>query len=182
MERDKNLIWVDLEMTGLDLQKDVILEIASVITDSQLNLIEVGPHVVIHQSDSALNSMNKEVTDMHKKSGLINEVKKSTINIDQAEKETLEFYKKYCDSNTALLAGNSVWQDKYFLKKYMPSLVDFCYYRILDVTSIKEVIQRWYPDDKNNEYKKKEVHRALDDIFESIEELKHFRKHFFVNY
>jgi len=181
MGRDRNLIWVDLEMTGLDVQKDVILEIASVITDSQLNTIEVGPHFIIHQPDAALSSMNNQVTDMHKKSGLIDEVKKSTVTVSQAEQETLAFYKKHCDPNTALLAGNSVWQDKYFLKRYMPSLVDFCYYRVLDVTSVKEVIQRWYPDDKNNKYKKKETHRALEDILESIQELKHFRKYFFVN-
>ena len=180
MGRDKNLIWVDLEMTGLDVQTDVILEIASVITDSQLNIIERGPHFIIHQPDELLDIMHKEVVGMHKKSGLIQEVKRSTVTIERAEKETLEFYKKHCDPNTALLAGNSVWQDKNFLKKYMPSLVNFCYYRILDVSSIKEVIQRWYPNDKRNEYKKKETHRALEDILESICELKHFRKYFFV--
>lgn len=180
MGRDKNLIWVDLEMTGLNVCKDVILEIASVITDSQLNIIEQGPHFIIHQPDEILDAMNKEVTGMHKKSGLIEQVRKSTITIEKAEQETLAFYKKHCDPNTALLSGNSVWQDKNFLKKYMPSLVDFCYYRILDVTSIKEVVQRWYPDDKHNEYKKKETHRALDDILESICELQHFRKYFFI--
>jgi len=180
MERDKNFIWVDLEMTGLNVQVDVILEMASVITDSQLNILSKGPHLIIHQPDELLEGMHKEVIAMHKKSGLIQEVRRSTITIEHAQKETLEFYKKYCDPNTALLAGNSVWQDKNFLKKYMPSLVDFCHYRILDVTSIKEIIQRWYPNDKNNEYKKKETHRALEDILESICELKHFRKYFFV--
>jgi len=180
MSRDKNLIWIDLEMTGLNVEKDVILEIASVVTDSQLQIIDQGPQFIIHQSDEILYAMNKEVTGMHKKSGLTEEVKKSTVGIKQAEEETLQFFKKHCDPNTALLAGNSVWQDKIFLRKYMPSLVNFCYYRILDVTAIKEVIARWYPDHPQAEFKKKDAHRALDDILESIEELKHFRKYFFV--
>lgn len=180
MSRDKNLIWLDLEMTGLNLQKDVILEIASVITDSQLNVIAQGPEFIIHQPDDALEKMNDEVKKMHTKSGLIEQVKKSSTTLAHAETETLAFFKKHCDPDTALLAGNSVWQDKNFLQKYMPSLVDFCYYRILDVTAIKEVVARWYPDHPQAEYKKKETHRALDDALESIEELKHFRKYFFI--
>jgi len=180
MERDKNLIWIDLEMTGLNPDKDLILEIASVITDSQLHIIAKGPDLVIHQSEQLLYSMHKEVIDMHKRSGLLEQVKKSHITVEQAEKETLAFFKKYCDPNTALLAGNSVWQDKNFLRKYMPSLVNFCYYRILDVTAIKEVVARWYPNDPHAEFKKKETHRALDDVMESIEELRHFRNYFFI--
>jgi len=180
MDKSKNLIWIDLEMTGLSVEKDVILEIASVITDSQLRVIAQGPHYVIHQSDEALDAMKKEVADMHKKSGLTEAVKKSTVTIKQAEQETLQFFKIYCEPNTALLAGNSVWQDKNFLQKYMPGLVNFCYYRILDVTAIKEVVARWYPENPQAEFKKKETHRALEDILESIEELKHFRKYFFI--
>jgi len=181
MSRDKNLIWIDLEMTGLNVQKDVILEIASVITDSQLNVIEQGPQFIIHQPDEVLDVMNKEVTEMHKKSGLTQAVKQSMVSVVQAEEATLQFFKKHCDPDTALLAGNSVWQDRNFLKKYMPSLVDFCYYRILDVTAIKEVVARWYPDNPQAEFKKKDTHRALEDILESIEELKHFRKYFFIS-
>ena len=180
MSRDKNLIWLDLEMTGLDITKDVILEIASVITDSQLNIIERGPHYIIHQPDELLDIMNQEVVVMHKKSGLTDLVKKSMITLEKAELETLQFFKKHCNPNTALLAGNSIWQDRNFLQKYMPSLVNYCYYRVLDISAIKEVVARWYVGNKRAKYKKKEVHRALDDVLESIEELRHFRKYFFV--
>jgi len=180
MSRENNLIWLDLEMTGLDVEKDVILEIACVITDSQLNIIARGPQFVIHQPDEMLNSMNEEVIQMHKKSGLIDQVRISDITVTFAEQETLQFFKNYCDPNTALLAGNSVWQDRNFLKKYMPSLVDYCYYRILDITAIKEVVRRWYPDNPHNKFEKKETHRALDDVLESIAELQHFRKYFFI--
>jgi oligoribonuclease len=124
--------------------------------------------------------MNSEVTQMHMKSGLIEQVKRSNVTVEYAEAETLKFFKEHCDANTALLSGNSVWQDRNFLQKYMPSLVDFCYYRLLDITAIKEVIRRWYSGDPNAEFKKKENHRAMDDIFDSIEELRHYRKYFFV--
>jgi len=180
MARDKNLIWLDLEMTGLDLQKDVILEIASVITDSQLNILEKGPEFVIHQPEKQLRQMNSHVKEMHEKSGLSQKVKESKITIEHAESETLRFFKKHCDPNTALLAGNTVWQDRNFLLRFMPSLVKFCYYRVLDVTAIKEVVLRWYPEDPRSEFEKKDAHRAMDDIFESIRELKHYRKYFFV--
>ncbi|MFC1842902.1 oligoribonuclease [Candidatus Dependentiae bacterium] len=180
MSRDKNLIWLDLEMTGLNPQKNVILEIATVITDSQLNIIEKGPHLIIHQSDQMLEQMDKDVIGMHKKSGLTQKVRESTITVEYAEKKTLEFFKKHCDPYTALLAGNSVWQDRNFLREYMPSLVNYCYYRVLDVTAIKEVVKRWYPNDPHNEFKKKETHRALDDVLESLQELRHLRKYFFV--
>jgi len=180
MDKKNNLIWIDLEMSGLDLKKDVILEIASVITDSNLEVIEQGPHFVIGQPENLLASMEKEVVQMHKKSGLLEMVKKSTTTIEQAEQDTLAFFKKHCDPDTALLAGNSVWQDRNFLYFFMPTLVDYCYYRLLDVTAIKEVVCRWYPDSPYNEFKKKETHRALDDILESIEELRHLRKYFFI--
>jgi len=180
MDRTKNLIWIDLEMTGLNSEQDVILEIASIITDSQLNEIERGPALIIHQSEQALATMNKEVVQMHTKSKLIDAVRTSTVSVANAEQQTLNFFKKHCDPNTALLAGNSVWQDRNFLKTYMPSLVDYCYYRVLDVTAIKEVVARWYPDHPHAEFEKKDTHRALDDIYESIEELRHLRKHFFI--
>ena len=179
MDRTKNLIWVDLEMTGLNPQNHVILEIATIITDSQLNEIEQGPELIIHQPESALQAMNKEVREMHTKSDLITAVQNSTTTIQDAEIQTLAFFKKHCDPNTALLSGNSVWQDRNFLFTYMPSLVNFCYYRILDVTAIKEVVARWYPDNPHAEFEKKDTHRALEDIRESIDELKHFRKYFF---
>lgn len=180
MNRKKNLIWLDLEMTGLDPQKDVILEIASIITDSQLNVLAQGPELIIHQPDKALEKMESWVRETHTKSGLLDAVEESTISVRDSEQQTLEFFKKYCDHDTALLSGNSVWQDRNFLKQYMPGLVDFCYYRLLDITAIKEVVARWYPDSPYAEFEKKDTHRALADIKESIAELQHFRKHFFV--
>jgi len=180
MDRTKNLIWVDLEMTGLDPDEHVILEVASIITDSQLNVIAEGPVLVLHQPEENLKKMDSWVKETHTASGLIDAVRSSNISVQDAKKQTLEFFKTHCDPDTALLAGNSVWQDRNFLKKYMPSLVDFCYYRVLDVTAIKEVVLRWYPEHPQAEFEKKDVHRALDDIKESIEELKHLREHFFV--
>ncbi|MCA9770328.1 oligoribonuclease [Candidatus Dependentiae bacterium] len=180
MNKDKNLVWIDLEMTGLDPRKDVIIEIATIITDSQLNELELGPHLIINQPSDILAKMNSEVIQMHTKSGLIDAVKKSIVTVQQAEKQTLKFIKKYCSPQTGLLCGNSVWQDRNFLFYYMPSIVDYLYYRIIDVTAVKEVVARWYPRNLNSEFQKKDTHRALEDIRESIAELKHFRQHFFV--
>jgi len=178
--REKNLIWLDLEMTGLNIKKDVILEIASVITDNQLQVIKEGPQLVINCSDEKLASMNDEVKNMHTSSGLLQEVRKSKITLRYAEEKTIAFFKKHCKVNKTLLCGNSVWQDKNFLSKYMPSLADFFCYRIIDVTSIKEVVARWYPNNPQVEFKKEDKHRAMFDIYESIEELKHLREYFFI--
>lgn len=180
MNKDKNLIWIDLEMTGLNPQKDVILEVACVITDSQLNILDNSLEFVINQPESALDAMSKEVREIHQKSGLIDRVKASKIGLDEVEPKMLELFKKYCNPKTALIAGNSVWQDRNFLANYMPSLVDYCFYRLLDVSGIKEVVARWYPENKNNKFEKPEKHRAMQDVLNSIEELKHFRKYFFV--
>lgn len=180
MTRDKNLIWIDLEMTGLNPQKDVILEIACVITDSQLNVLDNGFEFVINQPEKDLELMCKEVRDMHQKSGLIERVRGSKVTIEQAQEKILELFKKCCDPKTALLAGNSVWQDRNFLVKYMPSLPDYCHYRILDVTAIKEVVARWYPNNPKSTFEKNGQHRAMQDVFNSIDELKHFRKYFFI--
>lgn len=180
MSRKNNLVWVDLEMTGLEPEKDVILEIASIITDGQLNVIDKGPNLVIHHENGSLDHMEDWVKQVHTESGLLNEVYKSNISEKEAEEQTLEFIKKYCDHDTALLAGNSVWQDRNFLKKYMPSIVDYCYYRLLDITAIKEVVAHWYPQNPLSKFEKKDEHRALSDVKESLEELRHFRKYFFV--
>ncbi|MCK5632737.1 oligoribonuclease [bacterium] len=180
MDRTKNLIWVDLEMTGLRPESDVILEIATIITDSQLNVLEHGPEIIIHQPDSVLANMNDHVKKMHTNSGLLDAVKSSKVSIKNAEQQTMACILKYCDENTALLAGNSIWQDRNFLYRYMPSIVDHCYYRVLDVTAIKEVVARWYPHHPHAEFKKKDTHRALADIEESIAELRHLKKHFFI--
>ncbi|KKP29733.1 MAG: Oligoribonuclease [candidate division TM6 bacterium GW2011_GWF2_30_66] len=180
MTRDKNLIWIDLEMTGLNPQKDVILEIACVITDSQLNVLDSGIEFVIHQSEENLGLMCKEVQEMHQKSGLTARVRASKIMLDQAQVQLFEYFKRYCDPKTALIAGNSVWQDRNFLVKYMPNLVDYCHYRLLDVSAIKEVVSRWYPESAYKKFEKSENHRAMQDVIGSINELEHFRRYFFV--
>ncbi len=177
MNRDKNLVWIDLEMTGLDARTDVILEIASIITDSNLNVIAHGPELVIYQPEEKLAHMNSFVTDLHTKSGLVTTVRESNVSLDDAAAQTLTFVKEHCNPETALLAGNSVWQDRTFLRAYMPALVDYLFYRLIDVTSVKELTLRWYPE--HPEFEKKDTHRALADIKESIAELQHYRAMFF---
>ena len=180
MDKKDNLVWIDLEMTGLS-EKDVILEIASIVTDKNLNVVEQGPSLVIHQSEAVLDKMNSVVKEFHKKSGLIEEVLCSTTILKDAEEQTLNFIKEYCLPETAPLCGNSVWQDRAFLRIYMPRLLSYLHYRLIDVTSFKEVIVRWYPKDPHAFFEKKDIHRALDDIKESIAELAHYRKYFFVS-
>jgi oligoribonuclease len=175
-----NLVWLDLEMTGLEIATDVILEIACAITDGNLNVIAEGPSFIIHQPEEKLAAMGKWCQDHHGKTGLTDAVRASTTTLQQAEQETLEFIKKYCPIHTGLLAGNTVWQDRVFLDKYMPSITKYLHYRIVDVTAVKELVKRWYPQDPNIEFKKSDRHRALSDVQESIEELKHYRKNFFV--
>jgi len=167
-------------MTGLNPNSDVILEIASIITDSDGNIIDQGPDLVIHQPQEKLDAMDILVSQMHTSSGLVKAVRTSSISVQEAEQKTLAFFKQHCAPDTALLAGNSVWQDRNFLQKYMPSIVHYSYYRLLDVTAIKEVVARWYPDSPHAAFEKKETHRALTDIRESIAELRHFRKYFFI--
>ena len=174
-----NLVWLDLEMTGLNIATDVILEIATVITDGNLDIIAQGPSFIIHQSEEKLASMSKWCQDHHGKTGLTQAVLQSTTTLQQAQEETLAFIKEYCPPNTGILAGNSVWQDRVFLDKYMPAITAYLHYRIIDVTSVKEIVRRWYPNDKKTEYQKSDRHRALSDVYESIAELKHFRMNFF---
>jgi len=172
-------VWIDLEMTGLFPETDHIIEIASIITDSDLNVLEYGPEHVIHQPDSVLDAMIDRVRQLHEPSGLIDEVRKSTISVEEAERETLDVIQRHFERYTAILAGNSVWQDATFMRKYMPRIMKYMHYRIVDVSSVKELITRWYPNDPNIMFEKKKTHRALEDIEESIAELKHYRKHFF---
>jgi oligoribonuclease len=180
MHSNTNLVWIDLEMTGLDAKKDVILEIACIITDGNLNVIEEGPSLVIYQSEEVLAAMDSWAKEHHARSGLIERVRMSSITMQQAEEQVLTFIKKYCLPNTGLLAGNSVWQDRIFLRAYMPHIIQYLHYRLVDVTSIKELVTRWYPDDPHVQFKKSDTHRAMQDILESIAELKHFRRYFFV--
>lgn len=180
MKRDQNLVWIDLEMTGLNPQTDVILEIATIITDSQLSILAEGPSFIIHQSDATLDAMGQWCQVQHKKTGLTQAVRTSRTTTQEAEEKTLAFIKEYCDANTALLSGSSIWQDRLFLSRYMPTIIDFLHYKMIDVSTIKELVTRWYPNNPKTQTKSKEAHRALDDIRESIALLKHFRQFFFI--
>lgn len=174
-----NLVWIDLEMTGLDTSRDTILEIATIVTDNELSVIAEGPSFVIHQDDEALSVMDSWNLKHHGRSGLIDAVKASSVTMQEAEESTVAFIQAHCKKKSAPLCGNSVWQDRIFLKKYMPTIEDFLHYRIIDVSSIKEAVRRWYPNSPYANFVKAENHRALEDIVQSIEELKHYRTYFF---
>lgn len=180
MKNLSNLAWIDLEMTGLDSNKDVILEIASLVTDKDLNILALGPTFVINQTEDKLTDLNEWVAKTHSASGLLEEVRKSVITVEEAEKKSIEFFDQYCFIGVSPLCGNSVWQDRRFLLKHMPNLDNFFNYRIIDVTSIKEVIKRWYPERQDIDYIKRDGHRALVDIEESVAELNHYRRNFFI--
>jgi oligoribonuclease len=176
----QELVWLDLEMTGLDPKKHRIIEIASIITDLDLNIIAEGPDLVIHAPDNILARMNDFVNEMHRSSGLIEEVKNSKISIEDAEKQTLEFIEKHLGTKyLPPLCGNSIGTDRRFLDAQMNKLEQRLHYRVVDVTSIKELVKRWNPEINAIVPPKKENHRALGDIIESIEELKFYRKHLF---
>jgi oligoribonuclease len=171
------LIWIDLEMSGLDADSCRILEIATLVTDDQLEVIAEGPDLVIHWPDSVLDDMDAWCTQHHRDSGLTDAVKTSDISEREAERQTLAFLEQHCSPGRCPLCGNSVWQDRRFIDRYMPSLGAFLHYRTVDVSTIKELVYRWYP---NLELpKKQESHRALGDIRESIEELRYYRQHVF---
>lgn len=174
-----NLVWIDLEMTGLDISRDTILEIATVITTNDLDLIAQGPTFAIHHDDTILSYMDDWNTKHHTASGLVDSVRNSTITMELAQEQTLAFIAEYAQQNLSPLCGNSVWQDRIFLKKYMPRIDDFLNYRIIDVSSVKEVIKRWFPQSPYTNFVKTENHRASEDILQSIEELAHYRTYFF---
>lgn len=174
-----NLVWIDLEMTGLDPKREKIIEIATIITDQELNVLAEGPNLIIHVGESVLRAMDEWNQKQHGRSGLIEAVRQSKITTKQAETETLEFIKEYCIVNTASLCGNAVYHDRRFLIKYMPLIHEFLHYRLVDVSTIKGLVARWYPEVRYP-YKKKESHRALSDIQESIEELKYYRANYFL--
>jgi oligoribonuclease len=174
----ENLIWIDLEMTGLDPDIDLIIEIATVITDKNLNILAEGPVIAVHQSDTALAAMDDWNQKHHGESGLIERVKQSSICAAEAEAQTLAFLKQWLPAKTSPICGNSIGQDRRFLYRYMPELEGFFHYRNLDVSTVKELAARWAPQLKDG-FTKKAAHRALDDIIESIDELKYYRQHFF---
>ncbi len=173
-----NLVWIDLEMTGLDPDSDRIIEIATVVTDAELNLIGQGPVLAVHQSPETLAGMDEWNQRTHAGTGLIERVLASDVSEVQAEEQTLQFLAEHVLENRAPLCGNSICQDRRFLYRYMPRLEAFLHYRNLDVSSIKELAVRWRPD-LTDAYVKGGGHRALDDILDSIEELKFYREHFF---
>lgn len=174
-----NLVWIDLEMTGLDYETESIIEIATIITDKHLNVLAEGPNLVIHQPDELLNRMDEWNTQHHTASGLVDRVRNSKIGLSEAERATLDFVKQFVPYKTSPLCGNSIHQDRKFLEKYMKELCDFLHYRTIDVTSIKEVVKRWYPNGPKVP-KKSDAHLALIDIRESIDELAFYREHYFI--
>lgn len=170
-----NLIWIDLEMTGLDPDRDRILEIATVVTDQNLNTVAEGPVLAIHRNDSVLAKMDEWCTKQHGNSGLIARVKKTRISTIKAEKLTLEFLRQYVPVGKSPMCGNSICQDRRFLYRYMPELEQYFHYRNFDVSVLKIIAKRWYPDIAKG-CQKKTKHLALSDIYDSIEEMKYYRK------
>nr|XP_028563639.1 oligoribonuclease, mitochondrial [Podarcis muralis] len=175
----QRMVWVDLEMTGLDIEKDQIIEMACLITDSDLNILAEGPNLIINQPDELLDSMSEWCKEHHGKSGLTKAVQESKISLRQAEYEFLSFVRQQTPPGLCPLAGNSVHADKKFLDKHMPQFMKHLHYRIIDVSTIKELCRRWYPEDYEFAPKKAASHRALDDIRESIKELQFYRNSIF---
>ncbi len=176
MSQDKNnLIWIDLEMTGLDTFNDVIIEIATVVTDKDLNKLAEGPVIAVHQPDSILDGMDEWNQSHHGSSGLVKRVKESNFSAAQAEAETIAFLEQYVPKGASPMCGNSICQDRRFMAREMPILEDYFHYRNLDVSTLKELAARWKPE-VLDQHTKKGAHLALDDILESIEELQFYRK------
>ena len=172
---DENLIWIDLEMTGLDPNSDLIIEIATIITDKNLNILDEGPSIVVHQADEVMDNMDEWCTTQHGKSGLTERVRTSSISEETAENLTLAFLKQYVPEGKSPMCGNSICQDRRFLARYMPHLEMYFHYRNLDVSTLKELTSRWAPE-KKMVYQKESSHLAMEDIKDSIAELKHYRE------
>jgi oligoribonuclease len=175
----KNLVWIDCEMTGLDPTKNVLLEIATIITNYDLDILGRGPVLAIRQSERKLEMMDAWNRRTHRKSGLLKRIEQEGVSVAEAERQTLNFVKRYCYAHTAPLCGNTIGQDKRFLAKYMPELHDFLHYKVIDVSSIKLLANEWYGG-RVQPPQKQELHRALADIEESIAELDFYRKTVFV--
>lgn len=165
-------------MTGLDTMSDTIIEIATIVTDSELNILAEGPVFAIHTPDIVLNAMDDWNTRQHNQSGLVDRIRRSTVTLEQAEAETIAFLAKYVEAGKSPMCGNSICQDRRFMARQMPKLEAFFHYRNLDVSTVKELAYRWRPDILNS-FEKKSSHLALDDIRDSIRELRHYKEHFF---
>ena len=174
------LVWMDLEMTGLEPDRHVIVEIATIVTNDDLVVVGEGPDLVIHQPEAALAEMDQVVVDMHTSSGLLTAIRESTISLEDAGAQTLAFIKEHVpDARTVPLCGNSIGTDRRFLARYLPEIEDHLHYRSVDVSTLKELARRWYPESVNAVPRKAAAHRALDDIRESIGELEWYRTHLF---
>ncbi|OLU13050.1 oligoribonuclease [Pseudomonas sp. PA1(2017)] len=176
MQNPQNLIWIDLEMTGLDPETDVIIEMATIVTDTELNVLAEGPVIAVHQSDERLAAMDEWNTRTHGESGLTQRVRDSKISQTEAEAQTIAFLEKWVPKGKSPICGNSIGQDRRFLYKYMPALEAYFHYRYLDVSTLKILAERWAPGIKEG-FVKTGTHQALDDIRESIAELKYYRQH-----
>jgi len=176
-QNDTHLVWIDMEMSGLDPDSDSVLEVALIVTDKDLNLVETGPVLVVHQRDEVLDAMDSWNKGTHGKSGLIDKVKASTLSEADVEAQMIEFMKQHVGERTSPMCGNSICQDRRFLARHMPKLEAYFHYRNLDVSTLKELAARWRPDLKDG-FKKANSHTALADIQESIEELKYYRDNF----
>ncbi len=176
-QNQNNLIWIDLEMTGLDPDTDRIIEIATIVTDANLNTLAEGPVFAVHQPDELLDGMDEWCTRQHGQSGLTERVKNSTVTDADAELKTIEFLRQYVPANSSPMCGNSICQDRRFLYRYMPELERFFHYRNLDVSTLKELAKRWSPK-VGNGFNKNSSHLAMDDIRDSIAEMQYYREHF----
>ncbi len=177
MQNPQNLIWIDLEMTGLEPEKDVIIEMATIVTDNDLNILAEGPVIAVHQSDELLAGMDEWCTRTHGESGLTQRVRESKVGPAEAEAMTIAFLEQWVPKGKSPICGNSIGQDRRFLYRYMPTLEAYFHYRYLDVSTLKILADRWAPQIKEG-FQKKGTHLALDDIRESIAELKYYREHF----
>ncbi len=177
MDKNTNLVWIDLEMTGLVPEEDLIIEIATLVTDADLNILGEGPVLAIHQSDAALAKMDEWNQRTHGNSGLIERVKASKVDEQAATKATIEFLQQFTEKNSSPMCGNSICQDRRFMARYMPELEDYFHYRNLDVSTLKELAKRWKPEILAG-LTKQSTHQAMDDIKDSVEELKYYREHF----
>lgn len=172
---------MDLEMTGLEPARHVIVEIATLITDDELNIVAEGPDLVIHQDDAALAEMDPVVVEMHTRSGLLDSIRSSTMSLADAGAQTLEFIKAHVtEARRVPLCGNSIGMDRRFLAAYLPEIEEYLHYRSVDVSTVKELVKRWYPSLNNTRARKTGSHRAMDDVLESISEMKFYREHVFV--